>query len=61
MLYPQTVKYSLHAMQALEAFLGARREWLLSALHSITATGLDSSDAASARLAVIAAQIQVCS
>ena len=46
-------------MQALETFLDARREWLLHALQVSLATGLDSADAASARLAVIAAQIQV--
>ena len=50
---------ALLAMQALEAFLDARREWLLSALQSDTAPGLDKADAASARLAVIAAQVQV--
>ena len=47
------------AMQALEAFLGARREWLMSATQSSVATGLDSADAASTRLAVVAAQVQV--
>lgn len=58
------VLHSLDAMvivQALEAFLGARREWLLSALQMSTASGMDSADAASTRLAVIAAQVQVCS
>ena len=52
---------ALHPVQALEAFLGARREWLLSALQMSTASGMDSADAASTRLAVIAAQVQVCS
>ena len=52
---------ALHLVQALESFLGARKEWLLSALQMSTASGMDSADAASMRLAIIAAQVQVCS